>query len=138
MFSNAAKNTSRLGWFLTLLVLSCVVGAGVAGYIFYKYRLRVRCCAVFVVLIFFEEKNSLHLIHDKFEKDQKRKLIFSFYSHTWIPRSWQLCLSTCHSTTITTMPNLFDKIQKHKQVHIFVSAQCIPSCRGHFHKNLFF
>ncbi|XP_020109869.1 vacuolar-sorting receptor 6-like isoform X2 [Ananas comosus] len=35
-----AKNTSRLGWFLTLLVLSCVVGAGVAGYIFYKYRLR--------------------------------------------------------------------------------------------------
>ncbi|KAL0909364.1 hypothetical protein M5K25_020223 [Dendrobium thyrsiflorum] len=35
-----AKNSSRLGWLLSLLVLSCVVGAGIAGYIFYKYRLR--------------------------------------------------------------------------------------------------
>ncbi|XP_010914289.1 vacuolar-sorting receptor 6 [Elaeis guineensis] len=35
-----AKNTSRLGWFWTILVLACVVGAGVGGYIFYKYRLR--------------------------------------------------------------------------------------------------
>ncbi|XP_020575434.1 vacuolar-sorting receptor 6-like [Phalaenopsis equestris] len=35
-----AKNASRLGWMLSLLVLSCLVGAGVLGYIFYKYRLR--------------------------------------------------------------------------------------------------
>ncbi|KAG0469998.1 hypothetical protein HPP92_016698 [Vanilla planifolia] len=34
------KNVSRFGWLLSLLVLSCVVGAGIAGYIFYKYRLR--------------------------------------------------------------------------------------------------
>ncbi|KAJ3693500.1 hypothetical protein LUZ60_008980 [Juncus effusus] len=34
------KNMSRVGWFLTILVISCVVGAGIAGYIFYKYRLR--------------------------------------------------------------------------------------------------
>ncbi|OVA01562.1 EGF-like calcium-binding domain [Macleaya cordata] len=34
------RNSSRFGWFLTLLVLSGVVGAGLAGYIFYKYRLR--------------------------------------------------------------------------------------------------
>ncbi|XP_017701108.1 vacuolar-sorting receptor 6-like isoform X2 [Phoenix dactylifera] len=35
-----AKNMSRFGWFLTILVLACVVGAGIAGYIFYKYWLR--------------------------------------------------------------------------------------------------
>ncbi|THU72858.1 hypothetical protein C4D60_Mb04t16650 [Musa balbisiana] len=35
-----AKNMSRFGWILTLLVLSCVAGAGIAGYLFYKYRLR--------------------------------------------------------------------------------------------------
>ncbi|KAG1365137.1 vacuolar-sorting receptor 6 [Cocos nucifera] len=34
------KNMSRFGWFLMILVLACVVGAGAAGYIFYKYRLR--------------------------------------------------------------------------------------------------
>ncbi|KAG0447963.1 hypothetical protein HPP92_028079 [Vanilla planifolia] len=34
------KNVSRFGWLLSLWVLSCVVGAGIAGYIFYKYRLR--------------------------------------------------------------------------------------------------
>ncbi|CAL9104261.1 unnamed protein product [Musa textilis] len=34
-----AKNMSRSGWILMLLVLSCVAGA-IAGYIFYKYRLR--------------------------------------------------------------------------------------------------
>ncbi|KAK1277736.1 Vacuolar-sorting receptor 6 [Acorus gramineus] len=35
-----AKNTSSFGWFVTLLVLACVVGAAIAGYVFYKYRLR--------------------------------------------------------------------------------------------------
>ncbi|XP_010941716.1 vacuolar-sorting receptor 6 isoform X2 [Elaeis guineensis] len=35
-----AKNMSRFGLLLMVLVLACVVGAGVAGYIFYKYRLR--------------------------------------------------------------------------------------------------
>ncbi|KAK9149968.1 hypothetical protein Syun_008277 [Stephania yunnanensis] len=34
------RNTSRFGWFLTLLVLGGVVGLALAGYIFYKYRLR--------------------------------------------------------------------------------------------------
>ncbi|KAG8066230.1 hypothetical protein GUJ93_ZPchr0004g40201 [Zizania palustris] len=35
-----AKNTSAFGWLVTTLVLSCLAGAGVAGYVFYKYRLR--------------------------------------------------------------------------------------------------
>ncbi|XP_020103412.1 vacuolar-sorting receptor 7-like [Ananas comosus] len=35
-----AKNVSSFGWFLTVLVLACLVGGGIAGYIFYKYRLR--------------------------------------------------------------------------------------------------
>ncbi|GMI73327.1 VACUOLAR SORTING RECEPTOR 6, binding protein of 80 kDa 3;3, VACUOLAR SORTING RECEPTOR 3;3 [Hibiscus trionum] len=34
------RNGSRFGWFITFLVLGAVTGAGVAGYIFYKYRLR--------------------------------------------------------------------------------------------------
>ncbi|ERN14923.1 hypothetical protein AMTRI_Chr02g213480 [Amborella trichopoda] len=34
------KNTSRFGWFLTILVLSGFVGVGFAGFVFYKYRLR--------------------------------------------------------------------------------------------------
>ncbi|KAK9131621.1 hypothetical protein Scep_011149 [Stephania cephalantha] len=34
------RNTSGFGWFLTLLVLGGVVGLALAGYIFYKYRLR--------------------------------------------------------------------------------------------------
>lgn len=34
------RHTSKFGWFLTLLVLAAVVAASMAGYIFYKYRLR--------------------------------------------------------------------------------------------------
>eukprot|EP01018_Ginkgo_biloba_P009083 Gb_38951 [translate_table: standard] len=34
------RNASTFSWFLTLLVLAGLVGAGVAGYVFYKYRLR--------------------------------------------------------------------------------------------------
>ncbi|GMY35071.1 vacuolar-sorting receptor 6 [Fagus crenata] len=34
------RNGSRFGGFLAFLVLAAVVGAGLAGYIFYKYRLR--------------------------------------------------------------------------------------------------
>jgi hypothetical protein len=37
-----AKNTSSFGWTAAALVLSCIVGAGAAGFAFYKYRLRVR------------------------------------------------------------------------------------------------
>lgn len=35
-----AKNMSSFGWLVTALVVSCLAGAGVAGYVFYKYRLR--------------------------------------------------------------------------------------------------
>jgi len=35
-----AKNMSAFGWLVTALVVSCLAGAGVAGYVFYKYRLR--------------------------------------------------------------------------------------------------
>ncbi|KAF8025427.1 hypothetical protein BT93_F2303 [Corymbia citriodora subsp. variegata] len=34
------RNGSRLGWFVTVLVLAAVAGVAAAGYIFYKYRLR--------------------------------------------------------------------------------------------------
>lgn len=34
------RHTSKFAWFLTLLVLAAAVGVGMAGYIFYKYRLR--------------------------------------------------------------------------------------------------
>ncbi|KAG6491517.1 hypothetical protein ZIOFF_046449 [Zingiber officinale] len=34
------RNRLRFGWNLAILVISCVAGAGLAGYIFYKYRLR--------------------------------------------------------------------------------------------------
>ncbi|KAE8659438.1 Vacuolar-sorting receptor 6 [Hibiscus syriacus] len=34
------RNGSRFGWFITFLVLAAVTAAGIAGYIFYKYRLR--------------------------------------------------------------------------------------------------
>ena len=32
---------SKLGWFITLVAVACVAGVGIAGYVFYKYRLRV-------------------------------------------------------------------------------------------------
>ncbi|CAD6335947.1 unnamed protein product [Miscanthus lutarioriparius] len=35
-----ANNMSKLGWFITIAAVACVVGIGVAGYAFYKYRLR--------------------------------------------------------------------------------------------------
>ncbi|WOG85493.1 hypothetical protein DCAR_0104682 [Daucus carota subsp. sativus] len=35
-----AKNASKFGWFLTLLVLGTTAAAATAGYLFYKYRLR--------------------------------------------------------------------------------------------------
>jgi uncharacterized membrane protein len=41
LLTNAARSVSRFGWLVIILVLSCVVGAGIAGYIFYRYRLRV-------------------------------------------------------------------------------------------------
>ncbi|KAM7272108.1 hypothetical protein ACFE04_031322 [Oxalis oulophora] len=34
------RNGSTVGWSITFVVLAIVVGAGLAGYIFYKYRLR--------------------------------------------------------------------------------------------------
>ncbi|RWW75414.1 hypothetical protein BHE74_00016574 [Ensete ventricosum] len=37
----AAKSASKFGWFMTLFILACVIGAGTAAYVFYKYRLRV-------------------------------------------------------------------------------------------------
>lgn len=40
-FFNAERRGSRFAWFITMVVLAAVVGAGLAGYIFYKYRLRV-------------------------------------------------------------------------------------------------
>lgn len=36
------KSAAAMGWLVTALVLSCLVGAGLAGFAFYKYRLRVR------------------------------------------------------------------------------------------------
>ncbi|XP_042433403.1 vacuolar-sorting receptor 6-like [Zingiber officinale] len=35
-----SNNASKFGWILSIIVISCVAGAGLAGYIFYKYRLR--------------------------------------------------------------------------------------------------
>lgn len=32
---------TRLGWLITLVAVACVAGVGIAGYVFYKYRLRV-------------------------------------------------------------------------------------------------
>ncbi|EEF34226.1 hypothetical protein RCOM_1195900 [Ricinus communis] len=34
------RNGSKFGWFLTFVIVAVVAGAGIAGYIFYKYRLR--------------------------------------------------------------------------------------------------
>ena len=34
------RSGSKFGWSLGFLVLAALVGAGIAGYIFYKYRLR--------------------------------------------------------------------------------------------------
>ncbi|CAN6453795.1 unnamed protein product [Victoria cruziana] len=35
-----AKSSSQFGWYVTLLVLAGFAGIGIAGYVFYKYRLR--------------------------------------------------------------------------------------------------
>ncbi|KAM0915178.1 hypothetical protein ACQ4PT_011069 [Festuca glaucescens] len=35
-----ASSMSRFGWLIGILVVSCAAGLGVAGYVFYKYRLR--------------------------------------------------------------------------------------------------
>ncbi|XP_058197286.1 vacuolar-sorting receptor 6-like isoform X1 [Rhododendron vialii] len=35
-----ARNASKFGWFVAFLVLAVVSAAGIAGYVFYKYRLR--------------------------------------------------------------------------------------------------
>lgn len=34
------RNSTKFGWFVTLIVLAAVAAAGLAGYIFYKYRFR--------------------------------------------------------------------------------------------------
>lgn len=34
------RSSSKFGWFIAFLVIASVAGAGIAGYVFYKYRLR--------------------------------------------------------------------------------------------------
>ncbi|KAJ3679267.1 hypothetical protein LUZ60_017278 [Juncus effusus] len=35
-----ARSTSMTSWLVIIIVISCMIGAGIAGYIFYRYRLR--------------------------------------------------------------------------------------------------
>lgn len=49
----AERKSSKLGGILTVVVLAVVLGAGMAGYIFYKYRLRVSKRASFFFMFLF-------------------------------------------------------------------------------------
>lgn len=96
-FLFSERNGSRFGLFLTFVVIATVVGACIAGYMFYKYRLRVNICRSNACPCSFNSIliNSLPRTHT---------CLFScICSHTWIQRSWPLCLSTCHLTITKTM-----------------------------------
>lgn len=47
----ADRKNSKLGGILTVVVLAVVMGAGIAGYIFYKYRLRVKAKITFLFFV---------------------------------------------------------------------------------------
>lgn len=73
------RHSSKLGRFLTFVVIAVVLGAGIAGYIFYKYRLRV--C-------------GWNLAY-KFSINKIIMFPFCVCSHTWTQRLWLSCRSTC-------------------------------------------
>lgn len=58
LLASSEKSGSKVGLFLVFLVLAVVVGGGLAGYMFYKYRLRVNNntdsphCALHLVIAF--------------------------------------------------------------------------------------
>lgn len=102
----AERNGSRFGWFLTLLVLAAVVAAGFAGYIFYKYRLRVCIRSTDFTCCF----TLYHYI----------SICICTCSLTWTRRSWLSCRSTCRWTISVTSKllvthSLCDKAQQHKR-----------------------
>ena len=80
----AERRGSKFAWFITFVVLAAVAGVALAGYIFYKYRLRVRLWLFWVCFTLRVGKIC--------------KFLSSFCSHTWTRRSWLLCRSTCRST----------------------------------------
>lgn len=94
-FYHAERSGSSFGRFVAFLVTAVVVGAGLAGYIFYKYRLRVSLI-----------NSQLHIMYISFMLNLISKLApylinsISFCSLTWTRRSWLSCHSTCHWTSI--------------------------------------
>lgn len=58
----AERSGSRIGWFVTFVILAAVAGICVAGYVFYKYRLRVCFFLFTLVLLLTNPKNSSFVI----------------------------------------------------------------------------
>lgn len=58
-FNCEAMNSAGLGWFMTFVVISCLAGVGVTGFIFYKYRLRVSSYPIYKKSIIFLSKMPL-------------------------------------------------------------------------------
>lgn len=110
---NAERHGSRFAWFLTFLVLAAVVGVGLAGYIFYKYRLRV-CLKM---LLWSALYPSLVNLCTKLGTLPLLKFFTCTCSLTWTRRSWLSCPNTCLWTVskpIKSIPprqNLYDMAQ---------------------------
>lgn len=92
LFYHAERSESKFGRFLAFVVIAVVVGAGLAGYVFYKYRLRVS-------LIHSQLQIMLYIVHIKLEITILNYLCLCFCSHTWTLRSWLSCHNTCHWTS---------------------------------------
>ena len=100
------------------MVLAAVVAASMAGYIFYKYRLRVR-------LIIISSTNFLHCDH--LFHVSNFHLICSL---TWTRRLWPSCHSTCQST-ISKIRLSIMKLSLFNNVHLCRSRRLLSTLSCH-------
>ncbi len=114
-------SSSKLGWFVSLIVLVGMVSLGVIGYVIYKYRLRVQFfhSAISPAYFFPCIVQFWVCVLDLFKCTELWCCCFHCCwvgngSHTWIPRSGQSWHNTCHwiaRTRFTTTCRRMLKLQ---------------------------
>lgn len=124
-FHCTERSGSKFGWSLGFLVLAALVGAGIAGYIFYKYRLRVMSKKLHSSYI-----HHIHIPVSSILALEQQKLNRSSCSLTWTQRSWPSCHSTCLLTTTTTTTKSQPRPRLCDQAHQYEEGMMVLSLCG--------
>lgn len=112
-FHFTERNSSKFGWFLTFVVLAAIATAGTAGYVFYKYRLRVTSHKYSSIKLY-------SFVPFLFVHTYTQNLDFFLIiacSLTWTRRLWRLWHSTCHSTASIIIKSFNTKVNLYVKAH---------------------